>query len=159
MKNRINDLINRATALQEKCIIAPQEIHQVEESLKVVLSNDFKEIALRYGYSIWFSFHLFPDEVIESTRALRDQGLPNNYICLEEDDCGMSLIETQDSPEKPSPVMWCDIPDVYNLLEGKPLEHSPTIFPSFTDFFEYLIEQEEKDRAEDEALATTEKEE
>jgi hypothetical protein len=59
------------------------------------------------------------------------------------------FLETQDSPDKPSPVIWCDEMDVYNLCDTGEFKYNPTIWPSFTDFFEYLVEQEEKMQAED----------
>lgn len=50
----------------------------------------------------------------------------------------------QYSPGKPTPVIWCDYGDMYYYSIHKKFQYPHDEWPSFTAFFEYLIEQEEK---------------
>jgi hypothetical protein len=47
-------------------------------------------------------------------------------------------------------VIWCSYEDIFNLCDGEGFKHNPDIWPSFTDFFEYLVIEEEKRTAEKE---------
>ena len=51
---------------------------------------------------------------------------------------------TQNDPNKPAPVIWCDYGDMYYYSIHKKFQYSHDEWPSFTAFFEYLVEQEEK---------------
>ena len=68
----------------------------------------------------------------------------------QQDDVSFLLLKTKSLDE--SGVIWCAYKDFFILCEGKPMEYNPTIFPSFTDFFEYLLYEEEKMQAEDAEL-------
>lgn len=57
------------------------------------------------------------------------------------------LLKTKSLDE--SEVVWCAYQHFFNLCDGRPMEYNPTIFPSFTDFFEYLLDEEQKMQAED----------
>jgi hypothetical protein len=146
-------VITKASSLyHEPLKIYRKEINILEEKLKVKLADDFKKINTQIGYenSSFFEFASFPDGVIEYTEDFRKRGLPHRYIILSDNgDIGYILMETQDSPKKPSPVIWCDAADMYNLCNKGTIEYEPIIWPSFTDFFEYLVMQEEKKLRED----------
>lgn len=124
----------------------------VSSQLGVVLPDDFRKINSVFDYEYLGSFQ-FPcfyqngnSGVVDETLGNRESlNLPSKFVILSiEDDVSVLLLETQDSPEKSSPIIWCDMfPDFFNICEGKPIEQNPTIWPSFTDFFEYLVEQEE----------------
>lgn len=124
----------------------------VSSKLGVVLPDDFRQISRVFDYEYLGNFQ-FPcfcfngeSGVVEETLGTRESlNLPHEFVILSvEDDVSVLLLETQDCAEKPSPVIWCDMfPDFFNICEGKPMEQNPTIWPSFTDFFEYLVEQEE----------------
>lgn len=163
MLNRVSILKKRYEQLYEIASLHTPEFNKIEQELGIILPNDFKEITQFYDGGItgnllggiYFPGFLYNKKcpLVENTSHMRDLGLPPRYIFLYEDDAGAIFMETQDSPDKPARVIWCDIPDAENLLAGKPFEYNPTIFPSFTDFFESLVEQEEKDRAEDAAFS------
>ena len=59
------------------------------------------------------------------------------------------LTRGQDDPEKPTPIYWCDEVDVFNLCEEGVFKYNPTVWASFTDFFEYLVNEEEKRQLEE----------
>ena len=147
--NRINRLIKRAEALYSLGKpLTNEEIRTTESSLNVILPNDFKKINLQYSYEYidFFEFYAFRDEVIEETLGFREIcSLPNEYVLLSnENSTDFVFINT-----KSGEVIWCGLQDVNNLFENKPMTNNPTIFPSFTDFFEFLLDEEEKMQAED----------
>lgn len=73
----------------------------------------------------------------------------SHILVLADDDGGSVFMITQDSPEKPTPIIWCDAGDMYwYSIDGK-FSHPHDEWPSFTDFFEYLVEQEERNLEED----------
>jgi len=149
--NRIDELIKKAKILYSLGRpLTNEEIMTAESSLGVIFSDDLKKINLRYSYEFldFFDFYGLCDEVINQTLALRESwNLPQEYVVLSEDDVSMLLLKTI-SAEK-SEIIWCDEPDFFNLCEGKPMVYNPTIFSSFTDFFEFLLDEEEKMQAED----------
>jgi hypothetical protein len=130
----------------------------IEETLDVVLPNDFKNI-IKYCHRLdnISSLDLFSfDEkvngwnIYEKTKFFRMSiHLPKKYIVLKEGDESFIVLETQDDPNQPASVIWCGEADAYNLVEGKPLIDNPKIFPTFTDFFMYLLDEEEKKREEE----------
>lgn len=71
----------------------------------------------------------------------------------QQDDVSFLLLKTKSLDE--SEVIWYAYQYFFNLCDGKPMEYNPTIFPSFTDFFEYLLDEEEKMQAEDAELNKT----
>ena len=147
MENKIFQLINKAKIVLNPQIVHFDDIRSISSELQVILPTIFIEFSgkCNHEYSSRFDWAGFPDGIIKRTIKLREQGLPHQYIILaNQGDAGSIFLETQDSPEKPSPVIWCDMEDVYNLCEDGVFRYNPTIWPSFTDFFEYLVEQEEK---------------
>jgi len=150
--DKINLLTKKASVLHPSGKpLTKVELQQIEDSLDIVLSYDFKKINEYYNYSyLWyFDFCSFPRGVIEETHYYRKRNdLDQNYLILSNQDemtVVMKIIST-----KKSEVIWCGLEDFFNLCENKPMEYNPTIFPSFTDFFEFLLDEEEKMQAEDE---------
>jgi hypothetical protein len=152
MQSSIVDLKTRVDKLGIHKVLEKGDIINVERKLQIICPHDFCAFAEICDYEYlsdfeWLNISLENQQsVIHKTVSFRNSlNLPNKYVVLMiQDDVSVVLIETQDSPDKPSPVIWCDlIPDFFNLCEGKQMEQNPTIWPSFTDFFEYLVEQEE----------------
>ncbi|MDR3224247.1 MAG: SMI1/KNR4 family protein [Holosporales bacterium] len=147
MIDGVKKLILRAKQLSEHAVISQKKLELISNDLSIVFSRDFIEInsLFRYDYIDHFQWYSFPVGVTEITLDFREVGLSHKYIVLaDEGDGGAVFLETQDSPEKPSPVIWCDMEDVYNLCDIGEFKYNPTIWPSFTDFFEYLVDEEEK---------------
>jgi hypothetical protein len=151
-KSRIAGLTQRALLFQKEGVpLKHSEIDYVSSSLGVVFSEDFVDINVIYDYAYLgrFDFYSFyykgASGVTKKTRTFREViNLPHRYVLLSDmGDAGAVFLETQDTPEKPSPVIWCDQEDIDRLCREEPLIYNPTVWPSFTDFFEYLVEQEE----------------
>lgn len=152
--NQPEGIINRIKNLELNQPLKSEEISKVESELNIKLALDFKEInnICSYEFIGLFDFLNFGltnnQSVIAETQYYRENhNLPNNYLVLAEDDVYFVLLKIV-SPQK-SEVIWCDYEDFFNLCEGKEMKYSPTIFPSFTDFYEYLLDEEEKMRAEE----------
>jgi hypothetical protein len=73
----------------------------------------------------------------------------DKILVLADDDGGSVFMITQDSPEKSAPVIWCDYGDMYHYAVTGTFRNSHDEWPSFTDFFEFLVDDLEK-RAEEE---------
>mgnify|MGYP000068637550 FL=1 len=153
MKNKITNLLSRASKICCSRGITSLEIQKIQNVLDVVFPNDFLDISYNYHFEYLdcFDWSGISTGTIEYTQILRQEGLPNRFIILAgfRDDAGSVFMETQDNPEKPSPVYWCDMEDVYNLCEEGVFKYNPTVWPSFTDFFEYLVNEEEKRQREE----------
>lgn len=150
-ENRIKALVERAKSIKKPMVLLNEEIDTVASELKVVFSEDFYEINKKFRFdNLHFDFFCFYlktcNQVVEETRKFRQTiHIPHRYVVLGDmGDAGAIFIETQDSSKKSSPVIYCDQMDVDNLIEEKPLQFNPLLWPSFTDFFEYLVEQEEE---------------
>jgi hypothetical protein len=146
---RINNL-DLIKNLDVNPFLTVTEVNNVERELQLTLPNDFKRICSYCSYEFLggFEFYSFDIGVIKKNLEFRkNYNLPNNYIVLvQEDDVAFILLKTI-STEK-SEVIWCDYQDFFNLCDGEPMVYNPTIFPSFTDFYEFLLDEEEKSRAE-----------
>jgi hypothetical protein len=132
--------------------ISTRSINELQKKLHVILNKDYVFLAQKCNYELFAisEWSGFPDGIIEYTEDFRKHGLPHRYLILADNgDAGLILMETQDSPDKPSPIVWCDAADMYNLCKKGILEYEPIIWPSFTDFFEYLVEKEEEKLRED----------
>jgi len=163
MLNKVKLLKERYAKLEELKGASSENLQAIERELDIVLPEDFKQIAQFYdgrmlGGHYFYSWFYTPDcMLVEENKSDRKAGFPCDFLILNCDDGGLVYIQLSSSAAETSQLIWTDQIDFYNICEGKGLLCNPTIFPSFTDFFEYLIEQEEKDRAEDEALAAAEK--
>ncbi|MBN9412492.1 MAG: SMI1/KNR4 family protein [Candidatus Paracaedimonas acanthamoebae] len=130
-------------------------LKQAEGELKIKFPYDFHYIAKFYsggliGLHSLFSFVRQGNEynIVDKTLFYRRSnfGLPNKYLALEETESSFIVMETKTTSEEKTPIIYCSIPDAYNLAAEKKLEYKHRIFPSFADFFEYLLTEEEKER-------------
>lgn len=167
MQNSLNNLLSRAEKLVKLSIISdfciPNEaLLSISELMKLCLPLDFMEINKKISY-IGFStmdFSMVYQErnyIVEDNERLRkwyseqSEGKSDmsHILVLADDDGGSVFMITQDSPEKPTPVIWCDYGDMYYYSIHKKFKNPHDEWPSFTAFFEYLVEQEEKKLEED----------
>jgi hypothetical protein len=153
-KEKIQVCINRASFWKKNSAaeISVTVIKNVERGLNVFFPNDFKVLCEFYGYDYFrlFDFLNFErvDGVIGETLYYRsNHGLAENYIVLFSGNVSFVVLHIESSNE--SEVIWCDYLDFFNLCDGLPMEYKPTIFPTFTDFYEFLLDEEEKLRAEE----------
>lgn len=158
MESKISKIVNQSKELKY-AVLSKQDINLVEKELEVGFSDAFKELngKLRYDYFLAFEFLNFqtktPHSVIEETTKLREKcGLPDYYIILAtQDDVTAVLLESKSADYPENRVIFCTLYDLQNLCENKTMEENPRIFATFTDFFSYLLDEEEKQRAEEKA--------
>lgn len=162
-KNKIDSLVRRAS-LCKKTIepLTRPEIDRLSHLLCVQFSSDFIALNEQYSYECLYGacieFLCLYDSrdnysgVLNETLDYREKlKLPQRFVVLaDQGDSGIILMKTQNSPDKSSPIIYCDQMDIDNIIQEKPLEYNPTIWPSFTDFFEYLVNEEEKMLEEEE---------
>lgn len=165
MQNNLNKLIekaksNKMLAHYKTLFINDRDIQNVATFLDVMLPLDFLEIGKQFRYDV-FSFQEFFDfcvdeddwnGVIRNNIEIRKEynecsegkSDMSNILVLSNDDGGSVFMITQDSPEKYTPVIWCDAGDMYWYSINRKFPHPHDEWPSFADFFEYLVTEEEK---------------
>ena len=146
MNQTVDILIKRASnIIKDPIVLDEQEINFVEQKLGVTFPEDFKAINQQIGYESFdfFDYYSFNCGVIEETVYYRNkEKLPHNYLVLTSDDVSFLLLKLK--PDNTSEVIWCDEPDFYNLCRKGKMEYKATVFKSFTDFYEFLLDEEEK---------------
>jgi hypothetical protein len=171
MQNRLSSLIERGKLVNDlkwhmSCSgISKDAFKRVESSLKNILPADFEKISLFVSYEGSNSMQFLQFDallkatygVIDCNLEIRQQYLKesngksdmSHILVLADDDGGSVFMITQDSPEKPTPVIWCDAGDMYHYSINGIFPHPHDEWLSFTDFFEYLVEKEEEKLKED----------
>jgi len=161
-----NDLIKRGLIINKTSWhmtnpgLMPAAFDKVEERLCLVLPIDFMQISscVSYEGSNAMEFLQFDAEennwngVIKNNLELRKEyekysegkSDMSHILVLADDDGGSVFMITQDSSEKPTPVIWCDYGDMYYYSIHKKFQNPHDEWPSFAAFFEYLVEREEK---------------
>ncbi len=169
MQNSLNKLIekcrsNKRLEAYSNLTMSETDFKRVMNNLKIILPNDFVEINTLFRYDV-FSFQELLDfcleindwnGVIKNNLELRKEYTKysegksdmSHILVLADDDGGSVFMITQDSPEKPTPVIWCDYGDMYYYSIHKAFQNPHDEWPSFTKFFEFLVEQEEKKLSE-----------
>lgn len=126
------------------------EFRNVENKLNIRFSDDFINIArvVDFQYMNCFDMNNFLLEnnrsVIGETLAMREHGLPNDTLVLFEEYESIMLMKCLGTHEE---IYWIAIEDFERFCNGEKLEYDYTFFPTFTAFFEYLLDEEEKERA------------
>lgn len=135
--------------------ISEKSLEKSEQTLSIVFPSDFIEICKFYGGGTLGNYCLFSFEkdgsdynIVDKTFYYRkcDLSLPDRFVALAETEVSFIVMETKDNSDLESPIILCSIEDAYNLASNKRLEYDPLIFPTFTDFFEYLLDQEQTER-------------
>jgi hypothetical protein len=140
LEKRIEKVLGRHPLTQE-------EISSVENDLKVRFPEIFVKLNKRCSYEYaGFDFFNFRKKgtysLVTETLAIRKtyDGDSNKFVVLYTDDAGIVILNTEDENAS---VMWCSIYDIENVFNNLPLEHSYEFFPTFADFFTYLLDEEE----------------
>lgn len=154
LENKIESLCARAQRTDPLFIGAFSEktFRIAESTLAVELPEDFKEIGRRFRYDAlsFIDFMFWSEQPSEGVlkknldRRLEFQGhhYLSDCIILSDDDAGAVLLFGQKRASEDA-VIWCDAPDLCNYAERGAFAYAYDRWPSFTDFFEYLVEQEE----------------
>jgi hypothetical protein len=173
MRKRLNDLLGKV-AKYDQCgvgvivdIISQHTIDLIKEVLKLEFPEDFRYAANFAGVTSFSKMEFFDFEddpenwngIIKNNLELRknyaedsngqSKARMDKILVLANDDGGSVFMITQDSPEKPSPVIWCDYGDMYHYAVTGEFRNSHDEWPSFTDFFEFLVNDLEKRTAEE----------
>lgn len=152
--NKIESLCDRARRT-DPLFTAPfsESVFQtVESALGVELPTDFKEIGRLFRYDALSSIDFIfwseqPSEGIikknlDRRLEFQDHHYLSDCIILSDDDAGAVLLFGQKGASEDA-VIWCDAPDLCNYAERGEFAYAYDKWLSFTDFFEYLVEQEE----------------
>ena len=129
--------------------MSEQQIEHIEYVLNIKLSKEFRELNYKSCY-LYFTYELYTmldnesGSVEYETINLRNKysEFPKKSLLLGEDENCLILMETHDGEYEKVYIIAYE--DFENYCKGKPLEYNPTIFPTFADFFEYLLDEEEK---------------
>lgn len=132
--------------------ISKKNIKDVENNLNFRFSKDFLYISSESDYEYFLSsgyeFYSFEGvggyTVVGETIKLREKcGLPSEFavLCIV-DDVSVILLKTENKGS--NEVILCSMSDFFNICKKNHMTESPTIFSSFMDFFEFLVEKEEK---------------
>jgi hypothetical protein len=145
--------VNRCRALGEEytLILTSHDYVEVENKLHVKFSKSFKKINNICSYENlfikdFFSFSKFGGVIAETLRLRNDVNLPNDVLFLYEDDASIILMQVGTTEPQEEKVFWIAVEDYDRFCKGETLEYKHHIFLSFTDFFEYLLTEEEKER-------------
>ena len=139
--------------MPNKCFISDEEIKWIEEKLSVSFTDDFKTLNKINLYDSFPDFEFYGFDscgnygIVASTLSLREiDNVGKNYIFAAQDDASMLLFEIQEDNMR---VIWCGHEEFERLCNGEPMEEDYTIFETFADFYEYLLDEEEKRNAEE----------
>jgi len=160
INGRIKYLVEQDAILE--CFIPNIELSAISNRLGIILPHDFCEISTEISLDSFSTMQFWGisvkrNEIIcnnleirkQYTEDSKGQSDMSHILVLADDDGGSVFMITQDSPEKPTPVIWCDYGDMYYYSIHKKFQYPHDEWPSFTAFFEYLVEQEEKKLEED----------
>jgi hypothetical protein len=147
-----NALEDRYKTFAEKQPVDQLTLGRIENALSLKLPGDFRKIATFYsgGFLGGKSHNAITligpgNNIVDETLRLRAEiGLPHQFIVIAEPPESLIVLDTSNQGSK---VIWCDAPDVRNLANLEILR-KPDIWASYYDFFEYLLQEEEDERAE-----------
>jgi hypothetical protein len=129
------------------------EIIQIEDQLNLKFPKDFKEICKFYtgemlGGHSFLNFQTVGNYSIEEeTLALREAiKLPHDFLVLY-CEYGMIYMDCNQNSLKYGHVMYVGTEDAQWLCDGVEPKYYWD-YPTFSDFFEHLLDEEEKERAE-----------
>jgi hypothetical protein len=133
--------------------VSIQEIQNIEKKLEIILPKDFKDISTCYrgGLLGGMSLLTIDDDgdnhygIIHLTLSFRKQSLiKKDYLVLMYDSPSIVFLNCQTGY-----VYYISEYDLDNLLKDQELMDDPTVFKSYANFFQYLLDEEEKIRKEE----------
>jgi hypothetical protein len=150
INSKLQSIMGRLSNIDDtyKRPLSMESLYNIKNSLNITLPEDFIFLnkICRCDFFNFFDFYNFDIGVVSETKGWREGiNLPNNYLVLCDDGTSAVLMKIDNDQDS---VIWCALEDVLNLCDGEPMIYNPTIFPSFTDFYEFLLDEEEKSRAE-----------
>lgn len=145
----INKLRNKYTSLYGNIDgIAKAYLAKIENELQIKLPNDFCEIASFYsggmigGKDIYSFVGTDPTSMIGETLRIRKAvGLPSRFVVIAEHDMSIIVMDTENTPS----IIWLDSVEITKLAEQDFIS-IPDVWEGFSDFFSYLVDEEEEER-------------
>ena len=158
---KFKSLIDRFRKIYPNVREESPPIDQMEKMLNVIFPKDWREISKYYtGEMLGSYWTLAPDikgpgdNIVEANlRYRRIFNLPNKYLILNDIEYSAIILETQESSEKFAPVYIIDSIDIENFIHSKHLNVPKREFENYMKFFEYLIDQEEEDRKDEQEMS------
>lgn len=146
----MKNLITKYLSLEPERSLNHEKIAQ---ALNLEFSKEFKTISTKARFDYLGSFEWFNTDgdteysSINMTQLLRtEHNLPNNILFLADEGESLILMQCFGDHEE---IYWIDRMDFERFCKGEPLECWHKHFPTFPDFFKYLLDEEEKARAEE----------
>ena len=166
MQNSLNKLIERAKKATGIDIgIDGNDISKVALTLNITLPQEFVQINMLFRYDLLYDGDLLDftaDEydwcgVIKNTVKLREKYKEtfNMYVdvskvlLLSLEESGGILMLINEHHNEVAKIISCSLYDIHNYLVNGNFVDPHDEWPSFTAFFEYLVEQEEQKLRED----------
>lgn len=150
--NNSNDLREQYRRLYGLEPVEEAAIPAIESVLNLKLPEDFKAISLWYrgGFLGGKSHHAISAKgpatnIVEETLRLRQTvALPHHFVVLAEPAAGLIVMSCD--PTAPQ-ILWCNDTDATRLGSLEQIRN-PQIWPNYTAFFDYLLNEEEEERNE-----------
>ncbi len=151
---KVQKLIDRARRAKEKNT-ERLNYGKISKILGVSFSKEFIEISSQVGFDYlspisWLNSDQTEDNsMIDETLLLKESNnLPIDCVVLANLGGSIILMKCLGAQEE---IYWISTQDVENFCKGAPLRCGYDFFPTFSDFFKYLLDEAEKSRAEDAA--------
>jgi hypothetical protein len=154
MPMTLDQLRSRYIALYGPDPVGKGVLEQMESELGINFPSDFRTIATFYSGGIvgGISHHAIAhggnanNITTETMRLRKAVRLPHSIVILAEPPESLIVLETEHAKDQPG-VFWIDDSDVSRLSE-KGTIRCPQVWPSYSDFFQFLLEREADDREE-----------
>ncbi len=153
MVYKIDQLIQKYVRLIGIRTMVAESVQTLENALQIKLSDEFRVLNSKCCYAYFTQEMLNPfteDDysVIGVTKKLRTlYKLPQNFMVLAEDYGTLTLLET-DKEAINERVCIIAIEDFERYCNHKELRYPYQNFSTFTDFYAFLLDEEEKIRTE-----------
>ncbi|MDM5247618.1 SMI1/KNR4 family protein [Lysinibacillus sp. G4S2] len=144
----MNILRNKYRALYDIDGISKEYLVKIEHELQIKLPNDFREISSFYsggdvgGKNIHSFLFSDPTNLIEETLRIREAvDLPNRFVVIAEQAESIIVMDTENKPS----IIWIDSVEITKLDEQDFIA-KPDVWEEFSDFFNYILDDEEEER-------------
>lgn len=128
-------------------LLKEEDYKLLEEKLNIKFSQEFKRLneIFRYDRFLYLDFYNIQAfgnyNILLKTLAMRKAfDMPYNTLVLGEDDVSIVMMKCFGDHEE---VYWFNHEDIEPYCKGLPLESNPDIFPTFLDFYLFLLDKEE----------------
>jgi len=144
----VNILRNRYRTLYDIDGISKEYLDRIEQELQIKLPNDFREISSFYsggdvgGEDVHSFLFSDPTNLIGETLRIREAvGLPKRFVVIAEQAESIIVMDTENKPS----MIWLDSVEV-TKLEKQDFISKPDVWRDFSDFFNYLLDEEDEER-------------